>query len=161
MVSEMKVLIVYDSRTRNTEKMAHAVAEGVEAEGVDVEVKRVAEASVDELPEVDGLILGSPVYYGLPSGKLKEFIDASVKHHGKLDGKVGAAFASSGGTHSGAETTIIALLEALLIHGMVVQGTSGRNHYGAASVGAPDDTAAETCRKLGERVAKLVKKLHG
>lgn len=157
----MKVLIVYDSKTGNTEKMAHAVVEGVEAEGVEVEVKKVDKASVDELPEVDGLILGSPVYYGLPSGKLKEFMDASVKHHGRLDGKVGGAFASSGGIHSGAETTIIALLEVLLIHGMVVQGTSGRNHYGAASVGAPDDTAIETCRKLGERVAKLVKRLHG
>lgn len=157
----MKVLIVYASRTGNTEKMAYAVSEGVEAEGVDVEVKKVDKASVDDLPEVDGLILGSPVFYGLPSGKLKEFIDASVKHHGRLDGKVGGAFASSGGTHSGAETTIVALLEALLIHGMVVQGTSGRNHYGPASVGAPDDTAVETCRKLGERVAKLVKKLHG
>lgn len=157
----MKVLIVYDSKTGNTEKMAHAVAKGVEAEGVGVEVKKVDKASVDELLEVDGLILGSPVYYGLPSGKLKEFIDASVKHHGKLEGKVGAAFASSGGTHSGAETTIISLIEALLIHGMVVQGTSGRNHYGAASVGAPDDTAVETCRKLGERVATLVKKLRG
>lgn len=156
----MKVLIVYDSRSGNTEKMAHAVAEGVEAEGVDVEVKKVDDASVDELPEVDGLILGSPVYYGLPSAKIKDFVDTSVKYHGKLDGKVGGAFASSGGTHSGAETTIIALHEALLIHGMVIQGTSGRNHYGAASVGAPDDTEAETCRKLGERVAELVKKLY-
>ena len=160
-MSDMKVLIVYDSRTGNTEKMAHAVAGGVEAAGVEVEAKKVDEASVDELPGVDGLILGSPVYYGLPSGKLKEFVDASVKHHGKLEGKVGAAFASSGGVHTGAETTIIALLEALLIHGMVVQGTSGRNHYGPASVGAPDDIEAETCRKLGERVARLVKKLRG
>jgi len=157
----MKVLIVYDSRTGNTEKMAHAVEEGVKAEGVEVGLKRVDEASVDELPDVDGLILGSPVYYGLPSGKIKEFIDASVKYHGKLDGKVGGAFASSGGTHTGGETTIIALTEALLIHGMVVQGTSGRNHYGPVSVGAPDDADRETCRKLGQRVAGLVKKLHG
>jgi len=157
----MKVLIVYDSRTGNTEKMAKAVAEGVDAEGVGVEVKKVDEASVDELPEFDGLILGSPVYYGLPSGKLKDFIDASVKYHGKLEGKVGAAFASSGGTHSGAESAIIAMIEALLIHGMVVQGTSGRNHYGAASVGAPEDADIETCRKLGQKVANLVEKLHG
>jgi NAD(P)H dehydrogenase (quinone) len=155
----MKVLIVYDSRSGNTEKMAHAVAEGVKAEGVDVEAKRVDEASVDELPEVDGLILGSPVYYGLPSGKIKEFIDASVKYHGRLEGKVGGAFASAGGTHTGAETTIIAMIESLLIHGMVVQGTSSTNHYGAASVGAPDEEGSETCRRLGQRVARMVKKL--
>lgn len=157
----LKVLIVYDSRSGNTEKMAHAVAEGVQEEGVDVEVKKVDDASVDELPEVDGLILGSPVYYGLPTGRLKEFIDASVKYHGKLDGKVGGAFASAGGTHTGAETTIIALNEVLFIHGMVIQGTSGSNHYGAASVGAPDDKDTENCKKLGKRVASLVKKLHG
>jgi len=157
----MKMLVVYDSRSGNTEAMAYAVAEGVESEGVDVEVKKVDEASVDELPEVDGIILGSPVYYGLPSAKIKEFIDASVKYHGKLDGKVGGAFASSGGTHTGAETTIIALTEALLVHGMVVQGTSGTNHYGAASVGAPDEDDSNNCRKMGVRLAKLAKKLHG
>jgi NAD(P)H dehydrogenase (quinone) len=156
----LKVLIVYDSLSGNTEKMAHAVAEGVKREGVDVEVKKVDEASVDELPNIDGLILGSPVYYGLPTSKIKGFIDASVKYHGKLDGKVGGAFASSGGSHTGAETTIISLIEALFIHGMVVQGTSGANHYGAASVGAPSEKDAENCRKLGQRVARLVKKLH-
>lgn len=157
----MKVLIVYDSRSGNTEKMAHAVYDGVKEEGVEPEMKKVDSASVDDLPNVDGIILGSPVYYGLPTAKIKGFIDASVKYHGKLDGKVGGAFASSGGTHSGAETTVIALMESLLIHGMVVQGTSGRNHYGAASVGAPEDSDIETCKKLGQRVAYLVRKLHG
>lgn len=78
----MKIMVVYDSLTGNTEKMAHAVSEGVSDEDVDVEVKRVGEASVDELPGVDGLILGSPVYYGLPTAKMKEFIDDSVKYHG-------------------------------------------------------------------------------
>ena len=156
----MKVLIVYDSTSGNTEAMAHAVSEGVENEGIDVEVKRVDEASIDDIPIVDGVILGSPVYYGLPTAKMKQYIDESVKYHGKLDGKVGGAFASAGGSHTGAETTIIALNEALLIHGMVVQGTSGSNHYGAASVGAPDENDKENCRKLGARVARLVKKLN-
>ncbi|MGD2201252.1 MAG: NAD(P)H-dependent oxidoreductase [Candidatus Bathyarchaeota archaeon] len=156
----MKVLVIYDSDTGNTEAMARAVAEGVESEGVEVETKKVDEASVDDLPEADGVILGSPVYYGLPSAGMKEFIDESIKYHGKLNGKVGGAFASSGGTHTGAETTIIALNEALFIHGMVIQGTSGSNHYGAASVGSPNDEEKENCRKLGARVARLVKKLH-
>jgi len=156
----LKVLIVYDSKSGNTEAMAHAVSEGVENEGIDAEVKRVDEASIDDLPMVYGVILGSPVYYGLPSAKMKQYIDESVKYHGKLDGKVGGAFASAGGSHTGAETTIIALNEALLIHGMVVQGTSGSNHYGAASVGAPDENDKENCRKLGARIARLVKKLN-
>jgi NAD(P)H dehydrogenase (quinone) len=157
----LKILIVYDSISGNTEGMAYAISEGVKGEGVDVKVVKVNEASIDDLPSVDGVILGSPVYYGLPSAKMKQYIDESVKYHGKLDGKVGGAFASAGGSHTGAETTIIALIEALFVHGMIVQGTSGSNHYGAASVGAPDGKNKENCRKLGARVAKLVKKLHG
>lgn len=156
----MKMLIVYDSRTGNTEKMAHAVAKGVEAAGVEAILKKIDDAKVDELIQVQGLILGSPVYYGLPTAKIKEFIDESVKYHGQLEGMVGGAFCSAGGTHTGSETTIVALLEALMIHGMVVQGTSAKNHYGAASVGAPDDNDVEVCHRMGERLAKLVKKLN-
>jgi len=156
----MKMLIVYDSRTGNTEKMAHAVAKGVEAAGVEAILKKIDDAKVDELIQVQGLILGSPVYYGLPTAKIKEFIDESVKYHGQLEGMVGGAFCSAGGTHTGSETTIVALLEALMGHGMVVQGTSAKNHYGAASVGAPDDNDVEVCHRMGERLAKLVKKLN-
>jgi NAD(P)H dehydrogenase (quinone) len=156
----MKILIVYDSRTGNTEKMAFAVREGVESTGLEVDLKKIDKASIDDLPHVEGLIIGSPVYYGLPTAEIKKFLDESIKYHGKLDGKVGGAFSSSGGTHSGAETTIIALNEALMIHGFVLQGTSGRNHYGAASVGAPDDSDLDTCIKMGERLGNLVKKIH-
>ncbi len=156
----IKILIVYDSRTGNTEKMAHAVAEGVKGAGVEPIVRKVDEANVDELLQVQGLILGSPVYYGLPSAKIKAFIDESVKFHGKLEGLVGGAFCSAGGTHTGSETTIMALLEALMVHGMVVQGMSAKNHYGAASVGAPDDNDVEVCHRWGERLAKLAKKLN-
>lgn len=156
----MKILVVFDSRTGNTEKMAHAVAEGVRGAGVEPVVRKVDEANMDELLGVQGLILGSPVYYGLPTAKIKAFIDESVKFHGKLEGMVGGAFCSAGGTHTGSETTIMALLEALMVHGMIVQGTSAKNHYGAASVGAPDDDDVEVCLRMGERLAKLVKKLN-
>ena len=156
----MKILIIYDSRTGNTEKMAYAVRDGVVKTGVDAGIKKIDDASIDELPQVEGLILGSPVYYGLPTGKIKQFIDESVKYHGKLDGKIGGAFTSSGGSHSGAETTLISLIGALMIHGMVIQGTSGRNHYGPASVGSPEESDIETCKDYGERLGNLVKKIH-
>ncbi len=156
----MNVLIIFDSSTGNTEKMAHAVEEGVKKAGVQTQLRHVDKASVDEMPNYQGIILGSPVYYGLPSWKIKKYIDESVKFHGKLDGMVGGAFASAGGTHTGAETTIIAINEMLLVHGMVIQGSSAGSHYGAASVGSPNDASLEACRKLGERVGKLVNKLH-
>jgi NAD(P)H dehydrogenase (quinone) len=155
-----KVLIVYDSNSGNTEKMAFAVAEGAkQVQGADVTVKKVDKASLDDLLAADAIIVGSPTYYGEMSGKLKTFIDMSVKIHGKLKGKVGAAFASSGGTASGAETTLLSIVQALLIHGMIVQGRHDNKHYGAASVGAPDEKATEDCKELGNRIASLTLKL--
>jgi flavodoxin len=63
-----KVLVVYYSRTGNTKKMALGIEEGIREEGVDVVVKDVKDIKVEELLEYDGIIIGSPTYYGLPAG---------------------------------------------------------------------------------------------
>ena len=155
-----KVLIVYDSRTGNTEKMAQAVAEGTkQVKDIEVVVKKVDQAKLEDLLNADGIIIGSPTYYGQMSGKIKTFIDDSVKIHGKLAGKVGAAFTSSGGTASGAETTLLSILGAMLVHGMIVQGRADHKHYGAAAVEKPSEGDVEMCRMLGERTAKLTLKV--
>jgi NAD(P)H dehydrogenase (quinone) len=84
-----KILVVYDSKTGNTEKMAFAVAEGAkQIKGVEVVVKKVEQASVEDFLGVDGIIMGSPTYYGQMSAKLKALIDESVKIHGKLKEKL-------------------------------------------------------------------------
>ena len=154
------VLVVYDSKTGNTEKAARLVAEGVEeVEGVKCILKKVDDVSMDDLSNSDGIIIGSPTYYGLMSAKIKKLLDDSVEIHGKLEGKVGAAFTSSGGTASGAETTILSILETFLIHGMIIQGNPHGQHYGLAVVGAPDAKEADRCRKFGERIAKLVSRI--
>jgi NAD(P)H dehydrogenase (quinone) len=155
-----RVLVVYDSESGNTEKMAFAVAEGVEqVENVTVTVKKVEKTSLNDLCSSDGIIMGSPTYYGQMSGKLKTFIDKSVKMHGKLEGKVGAAFTSAGGTATGAETTLLAILETMLVHGMIIQGRSDDMHFGSAAVCAPHAKEIEHCKELGRRVAHLVLKL--
>lgn len=155
-----KILVVYDSKTGHTEKMAFAVAKGAKrVKGVEVEVKRASETSVKDLVEADGIILGSPTYYGLMSGPLKKLIDKSVKVHGKLEGKVGAAFTSSGGIASGAETTLLSIALAMLVHGMIVQGRANNKHYGTATVGAPKKDDLRSCMDLGKRTASLVMKL--
>lgn len=156
-----KVLIVYYSRSGNTEKMAHAVEAGIKEEGVQVAAKAVQDCQVDELLEYDGIIMGSPTYYGLMAAEIKKLLDESVKFHGRLAGKVGGAFSSSANIGGGNETTIMAVLQAMLIHGMVVEGTSDGDHYGPVAIGAPDDRATQQCRALGRRVAGLVKKLSG
>jgi NAD(P)H dehydrogenase (quinone) len=158
-VGNLRVLIVYDSKTGNTEKMALAVADGVKEAGVDVALKKVDTTTNDDLLDADGIVIGSPTYYGQMSAKVKAMFDESVKIHGKLEGKVGAAFTSSGGVASGAETTLVSILEAMLVHGMIVQGRAHAAHYGTATVGSPKGRDEERCRELGTAVAKLVKRL--
>ena len=156
-----KILIVYYSRSGNTKKMAEAVEAGVKDEGAEVVTKAVGECQVDELLDYDGIIMGSPTYYGLMAAEIKKLLDDSVKFHGKLTGKVGGAFSSAANIGGGNETTIMAILQAMLIHGMVVQGTSDGDHYGPVAIGAPDDRATKQCQQLGARVARLVAQLGG
>jgi NAD(P)H dehydrogenase (quinone) len=154
-----KILIVYYSRSGNTAKMADIVAEGARQSGAAVEVKEVEQANVDELLKYDGVIIGSPTYYGTMAAEIKKFIDESVKHHGKLVGKVGGGFASSGGLAGGNETTVLDIVKALLIHGMIIPGNVEGDHYGAVAVGAPDKRSAEQCRILGKLVGELCLRL--
>ncbi len=67
-----KVLVLYYSRTGNTEKMAKMIAQGLTDKGVTVDLKRVEEISVDNLPEYDGYIIGSPNYFGTMAAEVKK-----------------------------------------------------------------------------------------
>jgi NAD(P)H dehydrogenase (quinone) len=155
----VKILVVYDTKSGNTEKMAHAVAKGAEQAGAEVLLKRVDQVKNSDLQGADGIIMGSPTYFGQMSNRLKHIIDDSIQLHTKLGGKVGAAFTSSGGIASGAETTLLSILQAMLIHGMVVLGNAEDRHYGVAVQGAPKSPDLEACEELGARVATLVQKL--
>ena len=155
-----RILVVYYSRSGNTEKMARAVAEGAEGvAGATVEVRKVADTKPEDLLKADAIVMGSPVYYGGMAAELKKLIDDSVKFHKKLDGKVGAAFASSGAEHGGNESTILDILNSLLIHGMIVHGDPLGDHYGPVAVGAPDERSKKSCLRLGQRVAELAVRL--
>lgn len=154
-----KVLIIYYSRTGNTKAMATAVEEGVKSEGLDVQLKDVKDVSPRELLDYEGIIIGSPTYYGTMAGQMKLLLDESVKYHGKLAGKVGGAFSSSGILGGGNETTVLDILKALLIHGMIIQGSSMGPHYGPVAIGKPDTGSRNQCIELGKRIAQLVKRL--
>src|SRR3989338_3550234 len=156
-----KVLIIYYSRTGHTKTMADTIEEAIKQEGVEVIKKKVEDMQAEELLNYDGIIIGSPTYYGTLSWQLKKLIDDSVKFHGKLIGKVGAAFSSAANIGGGNETTILSILEAMLIHGMVVQGEPIGDHYGPVGINEPDERALKGCKKLGKQVANLVKKLEG
>jgi len=154
-----KVGIIYYSREGNTRKMAHLVAEGVRGEGLEVVVKRVEDTSIDDLLKWEGIIAGSPTYYGGPAAPLKDLFDRSVKYHGQLEGKIGGAFTSSANIGGGNETTILSILQMMLIHGMIIRGTSRGDHYGPVSIESPEERAKKGCAELGARVARLVKRL--
>lgn len=152
-----KVLVIYYSRSGNTAKMAGYVEQGVKKEGAEVVCKPVEKVQVKELLDYDGIIIGSPTYYGSISWEIKKLLDESVEFHGKLAGKVGAAFSSAGNVGGGNETTILDILHAMLIHGMTIQGDTAGDHYGPVSIGSPDKRVESQCIKLGQKVAKLVK----
>ncbi|MFC1526411.1 flavodoxin family protein [Candidatus Latescibacterota bacterium] len=158
----MQVLVMYHTRSGNTEKLAQAIAEGVrQVEGVKCVVKPVADVTQEEYAACDGLIAGSPVYFGSMAAEMKEAFDSFVSVRRQMENKVGAAFATAGDPSGGKETTIISILQAMLIYGMVIVGDpmDATGHYGVSCVDAPDERTRGNAAKLGRRVAELVKRL--
>lgn len=153
------ILVVYYSRSGHTEKMASIIAEAIKQEGLDVVLKRVQDTEASELLKYDAIIMGSPTYYGSMSYEIKKLLDESVKFHGKLAGKIGAAFSTSANIGGGNETTILDILNAFLIHGMIIQGDAKGDHYGPVAINSPDERATLECQRLGKKIAALVKKL--
>ncbi len=160
----MQVLVLYYSRSGHTKQLAEIIGEGVrEVEGVGCEIRSVTEVSEADFLAADGIIAGSPVYFGTMAAELKAVFDRFVGVRKKMGNKVGAAFTTSGDPSGGKETTMMSIIQALLIYGMIVVGDplDATGHYGVACTGAPDGKAAENGRKLGRRVAELAKKLKG
>ncbi len=152
-------LVIYYSRSGNTREMAKAVAQAMNENGLDTKCKSVDEVNVDDLVKVDAIVVGSPTYYGNPAAPVSKLFDDSVSKHGKLDGKIGAAFSSSANIGGGNESTINSINNALLVHGLIIQGDPQGDHYGPVSIGKPDDRVLNQCKRRGERIANLTKKL--
>ncbi|MBN2456039.1 MAG: NAD(P)H-dependent oxidoreductase [Sedimentisphaerales bacterium] len=154
-----KGIVVYYSRSGNTKEMAEIFAESMNEAGLKTDCKSVEEVKADELLGYDAIVLGSPTYYGHMAAPIKELFDESVKNHGKLDGRVGAAFSSSANIGGGNESTIMGIIEAMLIAGMIVQGDPQGDHYGPVSIGKPDERVRLQCLRRGQRIANLTKNL--
>jgi NAD(P)H dehydrogenase (quinone) len=161
-----KIIIIYQGgKLSAVRRMGIKIAEGVREEGSEAILKSLEEAKVDDLLSADGIIIGAPSYYGGVPSEMKRFLDDTVRLQGKLDGKVGAAFSSSQHLGGGNETTLLAIITSLLFHGMIIQGDSQGYHFGPITLnptGREDDIVEsdeQQCRRLGQRVARLVKKL--
>ena len=155
------VLIIISRKGGNTEKLAQAILQGVKSvNGISGRLKEVREVIEEDLLEAKGIIIGSPVYFGNMTSELKEFIDRTYSLRGKLKDKIGSAFATSDDPSGGKETTILAIMHAMLIHQMIIVGEplEAGGYYGASSVGKPGKKELDAAKALGKRVAQLVKK---
>jgi NAD(P)H dehydrogenase (quinone) len=171
-----RVLVVYYSRHGNTEKMAVAVAEGARrAQGVEVVLKKVQETTRDDLAAADGILLGCPTFFANIPGVMKTAIDDwNWKWKVDFTDKVGGAFSTGGGQTGGKEHVVVSLLLFMLSNRMVVAGplysdAEGKDVWGEPGSSAmtgpldPGVSPAELdgARRLGERVARLAKKMKG
>jgi len=195
-----KILVLYYSTYGHVEQMAYAVAEGARGSGAEVVVKRVPElvpedvarqnhfkldqqapvATVEELPQYDGIIFGTPTRYGNMASQMKQFIDQTggLWMKGALVGKVGSVFTSTASQHGGQETTLTSFHTVLFHHGMVVVGlpyafqgqggveaVKGGTPYGASTIAdsdgsrQPSQIELDGARFQGRHVATIAGKL--
>ncbi|MFA4916426.1 MAG: NAD(P)H-dependent oxidoreductase [Syntrophales bacterium] len=158
----MQVLVMYYSKSGHTKKLAEEIARGVgEVDNVNCLLKSVSEVTKDDFIASDGIIAGSPVYFGGMAAELKAVFDKFVGVRRKMEDKIGAAFTTSGDPSGGKETTMMSIIQTLLIYGMIIVGDplDATGHFGVSCVGAPDQHTSDNAAKLGKRVALLVQKL--
>ncbi|WP_428537128.1 NAD(P)H:quinone oxidoreductase [Rhodopila sp.] len=197
-----KILVLYYSAYGHIETMANAQADGARGAGAQVDVKRVPElvpeerarsshfkldqpapvAVVADLANYDAIIVGTGTRFGRMSSQMASFLDQAggLWAAGALNGKVGAAFASSATQHGGQETTLFSIIGNLLHFGMVVVGMDygyagqmtldeivGGAPYGATTIAGSDGSRQVSQKELdgaryqGRRVAEVAAKLFG
>ena len=196
-----RVLILYYSMYGHVERLAEAIAEGArEVPGAEVSVKRVPElmseeaarnagakleqsapvADPAELADYDAIVVGTPTRFGNMAAQMRNFWDQTGKlwFEGRLIGKLGSAFCSTGSQHGGQETTLTSMHSTLLHHGMLVVGVpysnkelmnmgeiTGGTPYGATTLAdvdgsrQPSENELAIARAQGRRVAELAAKL--
>ncbi|MCC7394681.1 MAG: NAD(P)H:quinone oxidoreductase [Sphingomonadaceae bacterium] len=195
-----KILILYYSSYGHLAEMAEALAKGVRAGGGEPTIRRVPEtvsdavvaaahfkvneahdiASVAELTDYDGFIVGSPTRFGRIAGQMAAFWDGAGKLwlSGALTGRVGAAFTSTATQHGGQETTLFNIITNLLHFGMTIVGLDyghagqsgvdevrGGAPYGATTIADGDGSRRPSADELagahylGEKVARTSAKL--
>ena len=159
----MQVLVLYYSKTGRTQKMAESIIEGARSvDGMQATLRTTEDVTEEDFLQSDAIIAGSPVYFGTMAAELKSVFDRFIGTRRQMVAKVGAAF-TSGNHHSGGkETTLLSILQAMLIYGMIVVGDplESGGHFGAAMAGNPTEAALQDARLLGAHVAKLLSRLN-
>ena len=149
-----------------------AVSTVCEASEDDIPEEGPPYATLEDLQECSGLVLGSPTRFGNMAAPLKYFIDSttSLWLSGALIGKPAAVFTSTSSLHGGQETTLTSMMLPLLHHGMLILGLpysetelltteSGGTPYGPSHLAGSDSKRPlsseekNLCTALGKRIA--------
>jgi NAD(P)H dehydrogenase (quinone) len=152
-----KIVIMYHSKTGNTEMMAKSVAEGAkEVVGAEVELLKVGRPfSISILNEADAIILGSPSYYGGLTPELRTVLESvkSLKETGRLDlsNKVGGVFASYAWDGGWVTDKLVAELQDLGIE-VIATPIAAIDKQGAMGIRI-DEESLKQCKELGKSVA--------
>jgi flavorubredoxin len=149
----VKALIVYDSMYGNTEKVAKALAAGIEGSGVGVDVVKVDVVRYDELGEIDLLCVGSPVHAWGASKPMKEFLERlkgvkslSGKKAFAFDTKVKGRLAGDAGGKIEGELKDLGLTIAKPHRSAIVKGREG----------PLEESAEGTFKQIGAELAKML-----
>lgn len=141
-----KVSVIYWSGTGNTEAMAKAVAEGAKAEGAEVKLLSVDEASSEDVTSADAIALGCPSMGAevLEESEMEPFVESL---QGKVTGKATALFGSydwgSGEWMKDWEERMDSYGSKVVGEGLIVNLT-------------PGDDDLEKCRQLGSELVKSI-----
>ena len=160
------ILVLFQSNTGNTAKMADLVAEGAaRVPDIEVRLKNIEGAGVDDLKWCDGIALGAPTNFGTVPWKMKKWWDDRIDDDiwPYIDGKFGCSFSSAGSIGGGQELNCMTLNTILMNFGFLVFGLTDYTgpglsaHYGVGQRGDPrSDDEKETCARLGQRLAEWV-----
>jgi NAD(P)H dehydrogenase (quinone) len=202
-----KVSVIFYSMYGHVYRMAEAVADGAgEVAGVEVTLLQVPElvpdeileksgakaarkafaqvplARVEQLPDADAIIFGTPTRFGNMAAQMRNFLDQTggLWARGALVGKLGSVFTSTATQHGGQDTTISSFHSTLLHQGMIIVGVpytaagltnmkeiTGGTPYGASTLAGsdgsrqPSENELEIARFQGRHVAEIAKRLKG
>jgi flavodoxin I len=139
-----KLLVLYYSRTGNTEKMAKAVAEGARSvTGMDVELNYYL--PVEELADYDAILVGVATYHHDMPVTFKSYFEEAAVKNVNLKGKTGAAFGSYGWSGE-APKLILEILKNKFEMNVTEPPLSTKY--------TPDQAGLDKCFALGKRVAE-------
>ena len=141
-----KAIIIYDSRSGNTEMMAKAIEEGMKEAGIEVLSRRAINANAEDLSDVDAVVLGAPTYHKDLIQSMKTFLFEMEK--ADLKGKVGAAFGSYGWSGESVQMMTDTMKH---IYGMNVL------EPGLKILRRPTESGLEQCRNWGRTIVEKMK----